>query len=606
MTPVESRTIEGESEHLLTTENPSADWDRVRPPGLLAPMARAWKLLVSLTVLAALTGAWASSTRPTMYESTAQLLLARPSETTLFRAASSSRDLERRVLDEVERIRSPRVINRAAAVLGDPWTPGRLSDSLAVGSAADRDFITVTTRASSAVEAARVANEVVAAYQQAVVQQARARADQIVDELATYLNDLATTAQQAQEQLDLRRIQIESELTDLPTQERIRVATLRLADDPAARELARLRDSALTEIADLRGAARRIQIDATLQGSGVDSFEPAEPPKRPVEPIPVRDGVLAAVLGLIVGAMIVLIRAERRPREVAGGDAARFLDTVVLAELPRLDPDERFVAVSSHNEGELDASYRDALTSVQHDLLAVDGQWVIVTAPTVSNGATTSALNLALQGVRDGHTVLLVDADLRGRGLTRLLRLDGALGWTDVMAGSVASDSVHEVLSSPDGATLRVIPAGTGGTGSEYPKARQAHALSQLLESFEDEVDFIVVDTSPLLAGPETPLLLRHADGVVVVIANRVATATVEAVQERLRTASSKLLGCLVFGTPESWRTRLAIFSRESPMHPAAQLERRTFNEAFSHERAPSASDAGQTATVRPRTTAAS
>src|SRR4029079_18677839 len=93
-------------------------------------------------------------------------------------------------------------------------------------------------------------------------------------------------------------------------------------------------------VADLIGALQvhqdEIAAQAAVYGSGVESFEQADPPLAPSQPAPVLLALFGAVLGSVAAGGGAWWAAGRHRLVEADGDAGAILGVPLLGETPRL------------------------------------------------------------------------------------------------------------------------------------------------------------------------------------------------------------------------------------------------------------------------------
>ncbi|MEQ1830183.1 MAG: CpsD/CapB family tyrosine-protein kinase [Pirellula sp.] len=129
-------------------------------------------------------------------------------------------------------------------------------------------------------------------------------------------------------------------------------------------------------------------------------------------------------------------------------------------------------------------------------------------------GVTTIATNVAIRAA-DHHfgKVLLVDADMRSRGVSRLFRLRKSPGLSDFLDGAVELEStIHE--SPIDG--LFVLPAGVSKT-RQTMTMQPAHA-ADIIGDLRAKFDFLVFDLGPAFEMNSSSLLAREMDSNVLVL----------------------------------------------------------------------------------------
>jgi non-specific protein-tyrosine kinase len=143
---------------------------------------------------------------------------------------------------------------------------------------------------------------------------------------------------------------------------------------------------------------------------------------------------------------------------------------------------------------------------------------VAVSSAMVGDGKTTTSINLAGALAQASDTrVLLVDADLRNSSIPRQLALGpaGRRGLIDAILDP--SLGLDDVVSPRPAFNLDVLPAGTLRP-APYEVLKSLR-LGDLLEEARRRYDYVVVDTAPLLAVPDSRLIGKWVDGFLVVVA---------------------------------------------------------------------------------------
>jgi capsular exopolysaccharide synthesis family protein len=175
-----------------------------------------------------------------------------------------------------------------------------------------------------------------------------------------------------------------------------------------------------------------------------------------------------------------------------------------------------------------------------------------ISAPSVGDGKTTTAINLAgaLAQAPDAR-VLLVDADIRRPSVGRYL----ALGNTSRgLVGAIRDESLTlaDVVQPWPSFNLWVLTAGAP-TMSTYELLKSPR-LGQLFEEARQEYDYVVVDTPPLIPASDCRVLDQHVDGFLVVVTAHKTRA--KAFDEALRTLdSSRVFGVVLNGSDSAEET---------------------------------------------------
>lgn len=132
-------------------------------------------------------------------------------------------------------------------------------------------------------------------------------------------------------------------------------------------------------------------------------------------------------------------------------------------------------------------------------------------------GKTLVSANFAIASALQGKKTLLLDLDLRKPAVHKIFGLkrnDLASGVTELLAGKI---SWQEALSEETGQeNLSCIFAGVKAPNPG--ELLSSDAVSILLEQLEGEFDVIVIDSAPLLAVPDTRLIIPTVDNFCLVI----------------------------------------------------------------------------------------
>ena len=150
--------------------------------------------------------------------------------------------------------------------------------------------------------------------------------------------------------------------------------------------------------------------------------------------------------------------------------------------------------------------------------LVDQGNLIAVTSSVAGEGKSTMSVNLALAFAQErDHTVLLVDCDVNKQGASRLLGVEKRRpDFTDLLTNETLS--ISDAMLRTDVPGLDLLPA---GRHHEYitemmASQRMARLFNELASRYNDRI--ILLDAPPLLATPETQVLVGLVGQVVFVI----------------------------------------------------------------------------------------
>ena len=138
-----------------------------------------------------------------------------------------------------------------------------------------------------------------------------------------------------------------------------------------------------------------------------------------------------------------------------------------------------------------------------------------VTSPGVGDGKSMSSVSLAVAMALSGEVrTLLIDADLRGASIHRILELPAEPGLADVLSGACSiQEAMLEITNMPG---LFVLTASK--TDANPTELFDSAAWRDLMGSARDDFAHIVVDGPPVDMVADSDLISAVCDGVVMVV----------------------------------------------------------------------------------------
>lgn len=236
-------------------------------------------------------------------------------------------------------------------------------------------------------------------------------------------------------------------------------------------------------------------------------------PREPVVPRTTRNIGIGLVLGLMVGVGLAVVRDLLDNTVKRRESLEELTGTAVVGSIP-LDKERRkqaAIAYESDNSPFAEA-FRKLRTNLQ--FLAVDNppRVLVLTSSVPQEGKSTSAINIALALAEAEHSVVLVDGDMRRPMLHKYLNLVGAVGFSTVLSGGATLDEALQQTRFPG---LTVL---TSGTIPPNPSELLGSQVARnLLKELRSRYEYVVVDTTPLLAVTDAAILAAASDGVLIV-----------------------------------------------------------------------------------------
>ncbi len=335
----------------------------------------------------------------------------------------------------------------------------------------------------------------------------------------------------AREQLELAA---QSELQQL--QDRHRALTLQLNAIEAAEYkwqaknlLASQRKAEFNRIAGIRDRFvknygmlyERLHDMRVSEELKAEQFNVSEEPttnQRPVWPDPAKILLVALAAGLGSGFGLALLLQVLDNKVQSIRHVEEELGVTFLGGIPYwvhggLETTIRPIVTEEHSAGAVEA-YRALRTNVLAAMEKVNEKVLLVTSADSREGKTLTTLNMAIMIAQMGKRVLLVDMDLHRGRLHRSLGVERSPGVTDALQ---KKQSLREVVSGTRIQNLDLAP--TGSTIDDAAELLQSTGMVNVFADIQDDYDYIVVDTSPVLRVTDTVILTTQGVGVVLFVA---------------------------------------------------------------------------------------
>ena len=382
---------------------------------------------------------------------------------------------------------------------------------------ANTELIRISASASSAAEAAQIAN----ASAQLLMTRAQefATADTAAAQVALKVQLQAAAAQLAQAR--------------------------RLVADPQSSAEARGIARGAVVVREQSFLALKSQYDEATSPTRrpyLSVIEQASSPSSPDFPSPRVIPIIGLALGVLVGVALAFSTDRRDTRLRSSAAVTSAGDTPILGRVPHMS---RATARNGRKNRELVEPFRrirTTLFALAKPPTPPDSLTILVTSPGEGEGRTTVAANLAKAIARGHHRVLLVDADIGRPCVHSAFALDNGVGLQDVLAGRA---TVQEAIRSTSLARLGVLVAGQrpADDSEAFANERFAAVIPRLCAQF----DVVIIDAPPLLGATDAAILAPLVDGVVLVVrSRRTRGEALREAQETLTLLRASLLGVVV------------------------------------------------------------
>ena len=270
-------------------------------------------------------------------------------------------------------------------------------------------------------------------------------------------------------------------------------------------------------------------------------------PAAPVVPKKKRNLAVGIAMGAILGVGLALLR-DQLDNTIKNAEALEEVTGIGVVGYIPFDKNlatAHAIAFDSDNSATAEA-FRKLRTNLQ--FLAVDNppRLIVVTSSSPSEGKTTTAINIALALAEAEHSVVLVDGDLRRPRLAKYLDIVGSVGFSTVLSGGASLD---EVLQKTKFSQVTALTAGT--IPPNPSELLGSLAAKKMFSDLRERFDYVIVDSSPLLAVTDGAILAANSDGAIIAVrAGKTKRDQLEYAIGMLRDVDAKLLGAILTMMP--------------------------------------------------------
>jgi len=316
-------------------------------------------------------------------------------------------------------------------------------------------------------------------------------------------------------------------------------------------ELARQAESDRALYESVLRQIKSTDLTKDIKANAVSIAEHAVIPRQPVSPIPSKTIIFGLLGGLVVGLAFVF-GADTLDRSVRTVDQAEaVLGLPVLAAIPETKDSEskkasedkaapreaiKYRLVDEAPGGVIAESFRNLRAALSLLGPEIDRRLFLFTSALPDEGKSFTSVNYALALAQQGHSVLLIDGDLRRPSVHKIFAKKGEsegseTGVVDYLVGNVELKRAARLVATVESESLNLSksrdPKATTGQlfilagGQMAPNPAEllsGDCFKKLVAAAVREFDRVVVDSAPILAVSDTLLMIPHAQTTCMVV----------------------------------------------------------------------------------------
>jgi polysaccharide biosynthesis transport protein len=276
---------------------------------------------------------------------------------------------------------------------------------------------------------------------------------------------------------------------------------------------------------DLMNRTKQTGLETELKTTNIRIVEKAEPPRTPLSPKRGRNYQLALLIGVALGLGLTVLfehldNTLKTPEDVKEHLGLPFLGMVpdVQARASAAGTARPSPLILKNPQSAVAESYRVLRTNLIFSSAEMSGRVLVVTSANPGEGKTTTVVNLASSLALNGAKVLAVDADLRRPTMHQHFGIAKTPGLSDLIVGKCqASESIQTTRLKG----LQVLPCGY--VPPNPAELLGSAAMRQVIGALRSHYDWVLIDTPPVLAMADTPVLCPLVEGVILIVGAEVS-----------------------------------------------------------------------------------
>jgi succinoglycan biosynthesis transport protein ExoP len=260
---------------------------------------------------------------------------------------------------------------------------------------------------------------------------------------------------------------------------------------------------------------KEVDVSQVVDGADqVSIMEMASPP------ISVRPGLLKGLLigfacGAFAGIGILLLLDRIDDRMASFGEFQNHFSETVLGQIPKEKVKGKVTLLQPDDARHIFAeSYRNVRSSIF--FMPYEGprpKTILITSAVPNEGKSTVSSNLSITLALSGAKTLLIDCDLRRGTIREHFGISSKIGFSEVLKQEVNWREVVVPTAYPN---LFILPRGK--TLSQPSEHLLRDSTEALLKEIYNHYDYIIIDSSPVLAADDTTSLAPKIDATIFVV----------------------------------------------------------------------------------------
>lgn len=308
---------------------------------------------------------------------------------------------------------------------------------------------------------------------------------------------------------------LETQLADLDKQISDYQAQADSAFSPAEKDRLTTKVTQYREIySNLLLSYESVRLSEAQSVSSIVQIEPAVPDPAPVRPKVLQNTLLAAVVGFLLAAGVIVAREALDDTIKSPEDISQKFKLPILGVINHHSSEDQSPITITDPRSPTAEAYRTLRTNVSYTSVDKPLKTIMVTSTEPGEGKSTTISNLAVVFAQNGKRVILADCDLRHPSIHNKMGLHNRIGMSNLFGQSADILNGNRQATKVD--NLSVIT--TGLLPPNPAELLGSQKMQSILAALRESADVVLIDTPPTLAVTDSAILAPTIDGIILVV----------------------------------------------------------------------------------------
>lgn len=301
-----------------------------------------------------------------------------------------------------------------------------------------------------------------------------------------------------------------------------------------------------------------VKITEAGQLGNVKIIDQAFEPSAPIRPNKKKNILFALLVGIGIGLVFTVFTEYLDTSLKEPKDVEEHVGEPALGVIPNVNPREiaqrysdngnvadlkRLLLTHYAPRSSVSEAYRSLRTNLQYFNHEKPLKSLLITSTIAKEGKSTIVSNLGIIFSQKGLKTIIVDADLRKPVLHKFFNVDITNGLTDLIINH--SMPIGKAIKKTSIENLHVLTA--GNIPPNPTDLLESKRMKAIQEQLQEEFDFVLFDSPPIMVVTDAVVLSRILDGVLLIVETKKAKRdAVRAAKGVIEHVGGRLLGAVL------------------------------------------------------------